>query len=83
MFNRTPKSCAGCKALTEEVAWLRAQNEKLTKLLAEERAPGVLRRVDPPKVHVVPQPRATETARRQPTAPGYEPLPPREEVEVS
>jgi len=80
----TPKPCAGCKALTEEVEWLRAQNESLTKLLAEERTPGVLRRVESPKPHAAPLPRPAAAMRKpQPTMPGYEPLPPREEVELS
>jgi hypothetical protein len=85
MFGR-PKECAGCRALTEDVAWLRAQNENLTKLLAEDRKPGVLRRVEPPKPHDAPlPPRLANTPRKVvPIAPGYEPFPPREEeVEIS
>jgi len=83
MFGSKP--CPGCVAHAQEIAWRRAQNERLTSLIAEERKPGVLRRVETPQPHNAPLPRKDASAARAAplTFPGYEPLPPREEVDVT
>lgn len=64
--------CKACASKDREILWLRAEMEKLLRVVAEFKEPGVTRRIEPPK----PKPADAVPEKRhiaQPTMPGYEP----------
>ncbi len=79
--------CKACEAKDDEIKWLRHELELERRTKAETEKPGISRHVEPEvwertaTARTVEKP--PEPKKRQPTFPGYEPLPDAPKVEVT